>query len=138
MQGSILLPLIGGALIGASSTFLLAGIGRIAGISGILGQLLGRPSKDHHWRASFILGLILGGFILFHTHPHLFVTHLELNKFQIILAGVLVGFGTRLGSGCTSGHGVCGLSRLKIRSFVATIIFMMTAMVTVFIKGFIQ
>ncbi|MBG07741.1 MAG: YeeE/YedE family protein [Halobacteriovoraceae bacterium] len=114
------------------SPFLL---GKIAGVSGILGSLLSRPKKSHHWKSSFLIGLILGGLILKTWFNDLFNYSLNFNSIQIIIAGLLVGFGTRLGSGCTSGHGVSGLPLLSKRSLVATLTFMLAGVVTVYIKG---
>lgn len=124
--------LIGGLLIGLGSFMLLAFNGRIAGISGILGSLLPWSSAASSWRLAFIIGLLIAPFIwqLFAPFPELVI---KANKWQIIAAGLLVGFGTRLGSGCTSGHGVCGLSRLSLRSLVATLSFIIAGVITVFI-----
>ena len=128
-------PLFGGVLIGVSSTIVLFFLGKIAGVSGILGSLLSRPEKSHHWKISFLIGLILGGLILKTWFNELFNYSLNFNSIQIIIAGLLVGFGTRLGSGCTSGHGVSGLPLLSKRSLVATLTFMLAGVVTVYIKG---
>lgn len=109
---------IGGALIGLSAVLLMLLTGRIAGISGIFSGLLNLRSQDKGWRIAFIAGLILApviaGAIGYGT-----------------AAGLLVGFGTRLGGGCTSGHGICGIGRLSPRSIAATIVFMVTAVITV-------
>lgn len=124
--------LIGGILIGlAAASFLLLN-GRIAGISGILGGLLTPLRGDIAWRAAFILGLIGAPavWILFADLPAI---NIEANTPALIIAGLLVGVGTRYGSGCTSGHGVCGLSRLSARSLVATLCFMGSGFVTVFV-----
>jgi hypothetical protein len=130
-----LYPLIGGALIGLSSTILLATLGRITGISGIIGSSLSRPNKEHIWRYTFLGGLLLGGFIIKLYNPSLFQYNLNFSTLEVVLAGLLVGFGTRLGSGCTSGHGVCGIARLAKRSLIATITFILVGMITVAIKG---
>lgn len=124
---------IGGALIGLSASALLWLNGRIAGISGILDGALARPGSETFWRWLFLLGLLGGAAIEFWLVPgsRAFQTHLRWPAF--LLAGVLVGFGTRLGGGCTSGHGVCGLGRLSARSLVATVTFLATGTVTVFI-----
>lgn len=122
---------IGGLLIGLSAILLLALNGRIAGISGILGGLLAAPPGDRAWRAAFLAGLFGGGLLTFAWMPRAFgVTPAPLPI--LVLAGLLVGFGTRMGSGCTSGHGVCGLSRLSPRSMVATFTFMAMGAITVF------
>ncbi|WP_353235818.1 YeeE/YedE family protein [Diaphorobacter ruginosibacter] len=128
--------LAGGVLIGVASAMLIVLIGRIAGISGILGTLMQRDAWAHYfgwgWRLAFLLGLLASPFIyqLFAPLPEM---QLPGNPRIIVLAGLLVGFGTRLGSGCTSGHGVCGLSRLSRRSFAATLTFMFFGALTVFV-----
>ena len=123
----------GGVLIGAAATLLLVSNGRIAGISGILGGVLMPAAGDTAWRASFIAGLWLGA--LAYTLAAGEMLPLELNASwpTVAIAGVLVGFGVRTGSGCTSGHGVCGIARMSRRSLVATGTFMATAMLTVFV-----
>lgn len=128
------MPLLGGVLIGLSSTTMLGGIGRITGISGIFSNLLKKPSKESLWQVVFIAGLVLGGLIMFLTNPKWFEYGIEVSKTQAAIAGVLVGFGTRLGSGCTSGHGVCGLARLSERSLVATLTFMAFGILTVLVR----
>jgi uncharacterized protein len=122
---------IGGALIGLSSVLLMLLTGRIAGISGIFGGLLNPGSNDKSWRIAFIAGLILAPLLaggIGHAMP---TPQLPASWTVIIAAGLLVGFGTRLGGGCTSGHGICGVARLSVRSIAATGIFMLTAIVTV-------
>ena len=111
-------PLLGGVLIGVSSTLVFFFLGKITGISGILGSLLSGIDQSSFWKISFLGGLILGGFLLKAFFPQLFNYNLNFEPFHVISAGLLVGFGTRLGSGCTSGHGVCGLPRLSKRSLV--------------------
>ena len=123
--------LAGGAIIGLAAGSLALLNGRVAGISGILGGLV-RPSlPDAAWRAAFIIGLLLAPLVyrVFSDFPGLTITA---NYPTLVAAGVLVGIGTRYGSGCTSGHGVCGVSRLSPRSVVATIAFMATGFATVF------
>jgi uncharacterized protein len=123
----------GGALIGLASVLLLASSGRVAGISGILGGLYGKwTESDLKWRLLFLVGLIAGAGLVAAIQGGLQQT-LQANSTVLIIAGLLVGFGTRLGGGCTSGHGVCGLAKRAKRSFVATILFMASAMVTVYI-----
>jgi hypothetical protein len=121
---------IGGGLIGLSAVLLMLLTGRIAGISGIFGGLLDL-SEDKDWRIAFIAGLILApliaGWIGYAMPP----PKLPASWTVIIAAGLLVGFGTRLGGGCTSGHGICGVARLSVRSIAATVIFMLAAIVTV-------
>jgi len=130
---NIIHALSGGVLIGLASIFLLALIGRIAGISGILGGLIsGGRSGDRLWRVAFLLGLVAGAVIC-----RVFLGPLSLQMqaegLQLIVAGLLVGFGTRLGSGCTSGHGVCGIARLSPRSLAATITFIGAGIITVYV-----
>ncbi|AUX41194.1 hypothetical protein SOCE26_026040 [Sorangium cellulosum] len=125
-------PLLGGALIGLSASLLLLFNGRVAGVSGILGGLLVRKPGDAAWRAAFLAGLLLGGLALVAVHPGAFPPGAGGRSFGLVAAaGLLVGYGARLGNGCTSGHGVCGLSRLSVRSLAATAAFMATAAVTV-------
>lgn len=127
----------GGALIGLAAVTLMAANGRIAGISGIVGGALGMIGGDGRgdlgWRLAFIAGLMLAPFFVmaFGSAPIAFETPHPL--WMMTLGGLFVGYGTRLGSGCTSGHGVCGVARLSKRSLVATSTFMATAIVTVFI-----
>ncbi|HEU4580428.1 MAG TPA: YeeE/YedE thiosulfate transporter family protein [Polyangiaceae bacterium] len=122
--------LAGGALIGLAASLLLIGQGRIAGISGIASNaLLGKPG-DRGWRAAFLLGLVLAGSASLIFAPAA-VGHSPRRLALIAVAGLLVGIGTRLGSGCTSGHGVCGVSRLSPRSLVATLTFLLTGALTV-------
>lgn len=135
MMETILFPLIGGILIGLSSSTMLGGLGRIAGISGIVGGALAKPKREDLWRFAFVGGLIAGGILLRILRPDLFNYKFEFTALHYIVAGILVGYGTRLGSGCTSGHGVCGMGRLAKRSFVATMTFIMFGMLTVFLKG---
>lgn len=122
--------LAGGALIGLSASLLLLGSGRIAGISGIAGQLLLGVRGDRAWRALFLLGLVASGVAFALFEPGV-LGESPRSLAVIALAGLLVGVGTRLGSGCTSGHGVCGVSRLSPRSLIATLSFMLAGIVTV-------
>lgn len=133
MEPNIAGGITGGLLIGLASALLLAGSGRIAGISGILGGLYGKwTDADRQWRLIFLAGLICGAGLVALMSGGLTVT-LQTHGAMLTLAGVLVGFGTRLGGGCTSGHGVCGLARRAKRSLVATVLFMGSAIVTVYI-----
>jgi uncharacterized membrane protein YedE/YeeE len=122
--------LVGGALIGLASALLMLSAGRLAGVSGILGGLL-TTNSDRAWRLAFIAGLIAAALIgpLFGTSGPARLSSSNLMLFAV--AGLLVGFGTRMGNGCTSGHGVCGFARVSARSIVATLVFMATAIVTV-------
>jgi uncharacterized membrane protein YedE/YeeE len=123
----------GGILIGVSAVLLLAFSGRIAGISGALGGLvLDRSNGDRLWRAAFLLGLLGGAALIAMRLPQTIGTP-TLSWGGLVLAGLLVGYGTRMGNGCTSGHGICGLARFSRRSFVATLSFMGAGFVTVFI-----
>jgi uncharacterized membrane protein YedE/YeeE len=128
--------LTGGVLIGLSASLMLLASGRIAGISGILNGCLD-GARDKSWRILFLLGLLLGAAIYYYP-----LKGRELYPedpavpFLMIVAGFLVGFGTRLGSGCTSGHGVCGLGRLSPRSLMATIAFVASGMLAVFLLKF--
>ncbi len=123
---------LGGLLIGIASTMLLVGLGRIAGISGILGQLFGPDADGRGWRIAFLVGLI-GAPAIWLMVSGDSVPVVDAPLPLLIIGGLLVGFGTRLGGGCTSGHGICGLGRLSLRSLVATLVFMAVAVITVFI-----
>ncbi|MBX3262281.1 MAG: YeeE/YedE family protein [Labilithrix sp.] len=136
--------LAGGALIGVSASLLLMLTGRVAGVSGVVGGLLttsadGRPEAERRgetaWRLAFVLGLLAGGVALFQYRPESFgsLEGSPVSPLLVALAGVLVGVGTTLGNGCTSGHGVCGLSRLSRRSVAATAVFMAVGMLVTFV-----
>lgn len=126
--------LFGGMLLGVSATLLLLLNGKVAGISGILGGLFTPKAQDTAWRWIFIIGLVVGGVF----GVRLFAAEVPLqyssSTGMLIIAGLLVGLGTRLGNGCTSGHGICGIGRLSLRSIVATGIFMLVAGITVFVR----
>jgi uncharacterized membrane protein YedE/YeeE len=126
------MPLIGGLLIGASAVAMLYFLGRIAGISGIVwGAVSNQP--DSSWRWLFVAGLVIGP-LLFHTltaTPYPAASPLQ--WWHAIVGGLLVGFGVKLGSGCTSGHGVCGIGNLSMRSLIATLTFMATGIITVYV-----
>ncbi|MDJ0649764.1 MAG: YeeE/YedE family protein [Xenococcaceae cyanobacterium MO_188.B19] len=125
-----LTALSGGMLIGLSATILLAFDGRIAGISGIINGAI-REGRKESWRWFFIIGMLTGGlFYKYFLLPETTVSF-SFNPWSMVVGGLLVGFGTKMGNGCTSGHGVCGLGRLSSRSLIAVIIFMTTAIVTV-------
>jgi uncharacterized protein len=125
--------LIGGLLIGLSTVLLILLNGKIAGISGIVGGLLARKGSEVGWRAVFILGLLLGAFIYMLATGGALPVDIKASLPVMIVAGLLVGFGTRLGSGCTSGHGVIGIARFSKRSVVATLVFFVVAIITVFV-----
>jgi uncharacterized membrane protein YedE/YeeE len=123
----------GGILIGLSITVMLLFNGRITGISGILAGLLTPKTGEWFWRFVFILGLMTGAFIFVHVFPGSYIPRTDFPLGLLISSGFLVGFGTSLGSGCTSGHGICGIGRLSPRSIVATMIFMASGAVSVFV-----
>jgi uncharacterized protein len=126
------IPLIGGLLIGASAVALLLFLGRIAGVSGIVwGAVSAQP--DNSWRWLFVIGLLVGP-LLFHTVTGTpYPAPSALQWWHAVIGGLLVGFGVTLGSGCTSGHGVCGIGRLSPRSIIATLTFMTSGIVTVYV-----
>ena len=127
----MLLVLFGGALIGLSASLAHAGARQIAGVSGLLGGLFERPFRPLGFGVWFVLGLVLGGLLMAWLVSPALTTLAPRSLAWLLVSGLLVGFGTRLGRGCTSGHGVCGISRLSLRSFVATGVFMATAAVVV-------
>ena len=122
---------IGGALIGLSAVLLMLSTGRIAGISGIFSGLLNMRGEDKGWRIAFLTGLLLAPVIAGLIGYGMSAPKLPSSWAVIVVAGLLVGFGTRLGGGCTSGHGICGIARLSPRSVAATVIFLVTAIATV-------
>ena len=122
---------IGGALIGLSAVLLMLSTGRIAGISGIFSGLLNMRGEDKGWRIAFLAGLLLAPVIAGLIGYGMSAPKLPSSWAVIVVAGLLVGFGTRLGGGCTSGHGICGIARLSPRSVAATVIFLVTAIATV-------
>lgn len=128
--------LAGGALIGLSAVMLIVLLGRVAGISGMAGALLQLPTwsslQQWGWRLAFMLGLVAAP-LVWQIFAPLPAMQMPSNPLVIIAAGLLVGFGTRMGSGCTSGHGVCGLSRLSMRSLAATLAFMASGAATVYV-----
>ena len=127
-----LAALVGGALIGLAAALFVLLNGRIAGISGVLGGLLVPTRGDVAWRLAFVLGLV-GAPLVYRLFAVLPTPQIDAGYGTLLLAGLLVGIGTRYGAGCTSGHGVCGLSRLSPRSLVATAAFMVAGFVTVFV-----
>ncbi|HEE6388467.1 YeeE/YedE thiosulfate transporter family protein [Acinetobacter baumannii] len=131
-MSSIIYAFVGGLLLGIATVGYLYINGRIAGISGLLAQFIS-PSRDIFKSSAFwfIAGLVITPFIYgYFYQPEI---EIKANSFVLILAGILIGFGTRLGSGCTSGHGICGMSRLSKRSIIATAVFMFAGMLTVYI-----
>jgi uncharacterized protein len=125
--------LVGGMLIGASAALFLMLNGRIAGISGILGGLLHPARSEIGWRMAFLAGLFVASLVYVALGGTLPPVVLDASLPLLIVAGLIVGFGTRLGAGCTSGHGVCGIGRGSLRSLAATAVFMVTAIVTVLV-----
>ncbi|CAK1774397.1 Membrane protein [Vibrio crassostreae] len=138
----------GGMLLGVSAIVLMLGIGRVAGISGIVSRLLpvgtnNKESKDtdtekteKHWRIAFVVGMVASGWVLIPTGYQLPQLE-EMNLLVVVIAGLLVGFGTKTANGCTSGHGIVGMARLSKRSIIATCVFMGVAIATVLIKNLI-
>lgn len=125
--------LLGGMLIGGGALLLLIVGGRIAGISGILAGIGSQPDKG--WRIAFVIGLVAVPFMLFSTRLSEAPSLAGISVFRLALAGLLVGIGTRLGNGCTSGHGICGMGRLSPRSMVATLVFIAAGIATVTLFG---
>jgi uncharacterized protein len=125
--------LMGGVLIGLSASAMLLFSGRIAGISGIVGGLVDVKKNDTLWRATFIGGLVTGGFILRLLAPQAFDFGIVRSGTALVLAGFMVGLGARIANGCTSGHGVCGISRFSVRSIVATVIFLVVGAAAVYV-----
>lgn len=128
---NFLRPFLGGALIGLSASLLLLLQGRVFGISGIVSGVLAPKKGDTAWRLAVIAGFVVAGIVFQEIEPSALVGDTSGALLKYVLAGLLVGFGTQLGSGCTSGHGVCGLSRLAPRSLAATLTFMLAGILTV-------
>ncbi|HZP46864.1 MAG TPA: YeeE/YedE thiosulfate transporter family protein [Candidatus Binataceae bacterium] len=125
--------LIGGLLIGVSASAMLLLDGKVAGISGIFAGILRPVRGETLWKGCFLAGLVAGGLLLRLLLPQAFAFGLVRSPAALMAAGLLVGYGTRLGNGCTSGHGVCGVSRLSRRSIAATAVFLATGALTVFV-----
>lgn len=125
--------LVGGGLIGLAAAALLLINGRIAGISGIVGDLLHRCAADSGWRVAFLLGLVAGPLVYQLVAGRMLTVTIDAEFPILVVGGFLVGFGTNLGSGCTSGHGVCGIARFSPRSIVATAVFMLAGVITVYV-----
>jgi len=126
-------PLIGGVIIAFTVSLMLLMNGRVTGISGIVRGLLSFKKDDTSWRVAFFLGLVMGGFFISRFISDVFLNESQRNLPQVALAGILVGFGTAMSNGCTSGHGVCGISRLSIRSLIATVTFISFGVLSVFL-----
>lgn len=135
---NILFALFGGVLIGLASSLLLLINGRTFGISGICASAIFERGPDKGWRMSAILGLIVGGLLMIVLRPDFFPVYHKEISLTLTAAGLLVGFGTQLGSGCTSGHGVCGISKFSARSIIATASFMASGILTVYILKLIK
>ena len=133
MQQDWINALIGGLIIGLAVSQMLYLNGRVTGISGIIYGTLNPKKNDIQWRLFFTAGLFLGGIFLKIYKSDLFFGSLTADIWTVVVAGALVGFGTILGSGCTSGHGVCGISRLSPRSLLATVVFILAGVLSVFI-----
>ena len=132
-MNAVVVALAGGVLIGLSAVLLMLADGRIAGISGIVGGLFGGGSSEAGWRLAFVAGLMAGPFAAALFGAPLPKIGIDASVPVILVAGLLVGFGSRLGNGCTSGHGVCGLARLSPRSLAATLTFMTVGAAVVFV-----
>ena len=130
-MNAYLMPLTGGVLLGLSAMWLLLSLGRIAGISGIAWGSLAGPERV--WRTLFLVGLLLGGLLTHNAIGQPVPAESTAPLWMVVASGLLVGLGTRMGGGCTSGHGVCGLGRRSPRSLVATLTFMTLGVITVFV-----
>ncbi len=131
--------LIGGALIGIAVSIMLLFVGRVTGISGILGGLLNFETTDKKWRIFFLLGMLFGGLLLRnYDQDQFFKIETKALTIDFVIAGFLVGFGTLLGNGCTSGHGVCGISRLSLRSIFATVLFISSGILSLAIFKYLR
>jgi uncharacterized membrane protein YedE/YeeE len=133
MSPDWLLALAGGVLIGLAATLLLWLNGRVAGVSGIVNGVLFPARGEVAWRLAFLLGLVLAAGAYMALVPGAPQPRTDFPRWALVAAGLLVGFGTRMGNGCTSGHGVCGIARLSPRSIAAVLMFMATAMLTTFL-----
>lgn len=133
MSTDIVNALIGGGVVGFSVSLMLLLNGRVTGISGIVNGTLSPTKGDVLWRLYFIIGLILGGFVIYQNNAQKFENTLNSSWINLVIAGLLVGFGSVMGSGCTSGHGVCGISRRSPRSIIATLVFMFAGLVSVLV-----
>ncbi|MGE0528078.1 MAG: YeeE/YedE family protein [Bdellovibrionales bacterium] len=135
---NVIAPLIGGALIGIAVTVMLLFNGRVTGISGIVSGLFSPSKRDFSWRSAFIVGMLAGGVALRLISPNALENTSGRTLGAIALAGILVGFGTVMGGGCTSGHGVCGVSRFSIRSLIATATFIFFGFASVMLMKMIN
>lgn len=125
---------VGGVMVGLAAALMYAFNGKIAGVSGVLGGLIGDEDRgDRLWRVVYVIGMLVGGVGAAAVLPERIGTEIAAGAMTMGIAGFLVGYGTRLGNGCTSGHGVCGLARLSLRSLIAVLVFMGSGAITVFI-----
>lgn len=126
--------LAGGILIGISASLLMYLNGRIAGISGIVNGIINTSSfKEKAWRMAFVVGLILGAFVYAYFFPSIVEPREHVTTGLLVAGGLIVGFGTSMGGGCTSGHGICGISRFSLRSITATLVFLLSGILTVYV-----
>lgn len=130
--------IVGGVIIGVAVSIMLLFNGRVTGISGIIGGLINPHTLDKSWRFLFLAGLVIGGFILKFFHPSSFTMLSHARSADYIIAGLLVGYGTLMGNGCTSGHGVCGISRFSIRSIISTMTFISSGIIGVILFKLIR
>jgi uncharacterized protein len=130
--------LLGGVLIGIAVSLMMLFNGRVTGISGILAGIVKPARGDLDWRVSFLFGLLLGGVALLFWRPEAFVQQSSAGWGDYVFAGLLVGFGTLLGNGCTSGHGVCGISRMSVRSVMATVTFIFFGILSLLVFKFLR
>lgn len=128
----IIQSVIGGGLIGIAVSILLLFNGKVLGVSGILGELFKHKLSKNYWRLFFVIGLLISS-LIYNIFKPIPLTEMTSNNLVIVMAGLLVGFGSRLGSGCTSGHGVCGIARLSLRSLIATMTFILFGCMTVYV-----
>lgn len=135
---NFILPLMGGALIGLASSIMLIANGRVTGISGILNMALKKRQADGAWRYFFLGAFLLTGLMMKPLATDFFVDTSARPAWVVLIAGLLVGFGTVMGSGCTSGHGVCGISRLSVRSIIATLVFIFFGGVSVLLYKILE
>lgn len=136
MEAAWINAIFGGLIIGGAASAFLLTEGRVLGVSGITGRISELNKGDTAWRILFVMGSVLGGFIASRIWPENFSNLLANSNYaRLAIAGLLVGFGTKMGNGCTSGHGVCGIGRLSPRGIIATITFMALGILTVFVIG---
>ncbi len=128
----IIQSVIGGGLIGIAVSILLLFNGKVLGVSGILGELFNHKLSKNYWRLFFVIGLLISS-LIYNIFKPIPLTEMTSNNLVIVMAGLLVGFGSRLGSGCASGHGVCGIARLSLRSLIATMTFILFGCMTVYV-----